>query len=663
MDRRVFVMGTVVGAGTVGACSCGGGSPAAATPAVAAPLASPAAVPVAVETPVSGAPAKQTVVAALRVDGRYRTDQAQLFMAPPPGVVKSTGGSYHEYPARDSVASPKAAQAMTGTGPHYAYVDLTAGWAWKNKNGDWIDAKGVAQGSAAHWSCVSTLGKNVVDVTAGVMASFDAKRWNGYIVRGVGRSAFTTEQHATPPVQNVIYKDGTSATLKCTVVAGFEPSSSYSQVGAPEVAVETGRHAAMEFERPTKAVASASMTLQVTSAGGVINGFLVNPPVNSEPVTSGLAAGYAKDAGIKAHSDVIFSHTYDDASTPSDWMGPDGINVYSNARWSPDVFDPALAKDTSRLPHIHQGKWIKNIANASLIKSGYSAEGFKPLAPGLGAIRVLIPGTKAADGAAVGYGGGYGCDMAMYLPDDLCGTLDEVYIRYYLRLGDHEPEYLSNIKMLRTADVAAAQYALHGGKFGIGASHWTQYGGNNNVGGGNIGWTNRGSWLEYPADIGSGAMVPGVHSWDMIGYNGSMGSMGGLGAAMYPGYWYCIESRIKLNTVDLSKTPFTADPSKNLNDAEIDVWIDGRKVLEMRNFSYRKLPLDYSPGPDTFSNATKMGKTPIANGLLVPIRNLGVTAISLNDYNGGVLPATSDRVKFYAGLVVSKTRIGMMTGV
>ena len=662
MDRRVFVMGSVVGAGSVAACGCGGGASAVAAPVATAPLANQATAAVAVETPISVAPPAQVVATALRVDGRYRTDQPQLFVAPPKGVTKSTGGSFYEFPARASVANPKSALGMPGIGPTYAYVDLTSGWAWTNKNGDWIDVAGVPQGKAPHWTGVSVLGKTVLDATLGVKASFDQKRWNAYIVQGTGRSVFTTDQHATPPFQTVNYADGTTARLECTAAVAFEASSSYAQGGAQAVAVENGRHVAMEFERPKKAVASATLTLQVQSANGTINGFLVNPPVNTEPVMTGLANGYPGDIGITANPDVIFAHAYEDTKAPSDFLGPDGINVYSNAKWSPDVFNPALAKDKDRLPHIHQGKWIKNIANASVIKSGYAGEGFKPLAPGLGAVRVFIPGTKAADGAAVGYGGGYGCDMAMYLPDELCGWLDEIYIRYYVRLGDHGAEYLSDIKMLRTQAEAAANYALHGGKFGIGASHWTQYGGNNNVGGGNIGWTNRNAWEEYPADIGSGAMRPGVHSWDMIGYNGSMGSIGGLGAAMYPGYWYCIESRLKLNTVDVSATPFTADPAKNLKDAEIDVWIDGRKVLEMRNFSYRRLPLDYG-GPETWNNVTKIGKTPLANGLLVPIRNLGVTAITLNDYNGGVQPATSDRVKFYAGLVVSKKPIGMMSGI
>jgi len=664
LDRRIFIAGTVVGAGTLVAGGCGGASSSSGLAAAGSSV------------DVAGMVAPGSASAspvALRIDGRYRTDQAQLFLSAPLGVVKSGGGSYWETPARVTVAAPKAPFDYGAIGPTYTHVDVGSGWAWKNANGDWVDAAGVAQGTSPHWSVVANSASGasagftyVVDASLGVKAAFAGKRWNAYVVRGsAGVRAFTTNLHATPPYQTVIYTDGSTAVLKCTAAIAFESSSVYAQGGALEASVGGGRNAILEFERPTKSVQSATMTLPVTqhwSGNGIFTGFLADPPLNTQPIESGLAASYKLDVGIKAHADVIFAHSYNDGSAPSDWMGPASINVYSAAVWSPDVFNPAAAKDTTRLPHVHQGKWIKNLGSATLVDSAYTGHGFQPLAPGLGAIRVTIPGSGVVDGGAAGYAGGAGCDMAMYLPDALCGTLDEIYVRYYLRLGTHDPEYLENIKMLRTEAGSTAQYALHGGKFGIGPSHWTQYGGNNNIGGGNIGWTSRNAWMEYPADVGGGAMRPGVHSWDMLGYDGPMGRIGGLGTAMYPGYWYCIESRLKLNTVDLNATPFTADPTKNLNDAEIDIWIDGRKALEMRNFSYRKLPLDYS-GPDTFNSVTKIGKTPLANGLLVPIRNLGVTAITLNDYNGGVLPATTDRVKFYAGLVVSKKPIGMITGV
>jgi hypothetical protein len=669
VDRRIFMVGTVAGVGALATNGCGGGGNDGGGDASAPGLA-----PTAAPTASSEAPKNSRALAALlRGDGRYRTDQALLFLAPPTGVVKSTQGAFWETPARAGIASPKAGFGYGLVGPGYKFVDVFSGWAWVHPGGDWVDTAGQSQGTQPHWSVNANAVSGAtaaftytLDVTAGVKAALDGKRWNAYVVRGTaGARAFTSAEHATPPQIAVKYADGSSSVLHCTLAAALEPSTAYAQGGATEVSVVSGRNAVIEFERPAKAVLSATLTLPVTqhwSGSGVISGYLADPPLNTQPLIGGLSTAYPLDVGIKAHPDVIFAHGYADSSSFNDWFGPTSINVFDAKQWSPNVFDPKAVKNPNLLPNVHQGKWLKNRGTTTLVNSSYAKEGFRPLAPGLGALRVNIPGSGAADGASVGYSGGFGCDLAMYLPDALCGTLDEIYIRYYLMLGAHDPEYLAKMKMFRSQDGTTAQYAQHIGKFGIGASHWTQYGGNDNIGGGNVGWTNRNAWMEYSADVGGGQTAPGVHSWDMIGYNGLMGSIGGLGAALFPGYWYCLECRLKLNTVDLSATPFTADPSKNLDDAEIDVWLDGRKVLEMRKFSYRKLPLDYG-GPASYNYTTRMGKTPLARGLLVPIRNLGVTAITLNDYNGGVLPAGSDRVKFYAGLVVSQKPIGPMQGI
>ncbi len=667
MDRRIFIMGTL-GSGAL-AVGCGGGGSSSEPPT--AGDGTDASVGPAPAPPASPAPpAPSPAPAYSPLAGRYRAEQPRLFLVPPVGVVKGTGGSYWETPARAEVAAPKASYDYAAVGPTYLHVDVGSSWAWRNRNGDWIDASGVPQGATAHWSvgadAVATgLFTYGVDVTRGVQAAYAAQRWNAYIVRGVGASrTFASEQHATPPFLSVIYEDGQTAMLRCTAAVALEPSSAYAQGGAASVRVATGRHAALEFERPARAVRSATLTLPVLEhAAGVgrIEGFLADPPLNAEPVQWGLASGYPRDAGVRAHPGVVFAHLYEDAGQESDWIESQHVNVFDVTRWSPHLFDPAAEKIQTRLPFVHQGRWIKTKGNAALVPSGYGGEGFQPLMAGVGAIRVNIPGNTAADGAGVGYVGGFGCDLAMYLPDELCGVLDEIYVRYYLRLGVHPDEYLRDTKMFRTEAGAQAQYALHGGKFGIGASHWTQYGGNSGVAGGNVGWTNRNAWREYPADVVGGGMRPGVHSWDMLGYDRYYGSIGGLGASLYPGHWYCIETRLKLNTVDTSVSPFQADPAKNLEDAEFDVWLDGRKVLEMRDFSYRKLPLDYS-GPASFDAKTKMGRTPLDRGLLVPIRQLGVTAVTLNDYNGGVLPAGTDRVKFYAGLVVARQPIGPMAG-
>lgn len=652
VDRRVFIVGSVAGGLTAAGCD---GNVAKAVTSMSNEARAPA------------GPA-QPMAPLL---GRYRADQPRLFLAPPREGIVSISGGRSETPAHAAVAPPKSAYSYGGVGPTTKYVDVGSEWAWKNRNGDWIDAKGMAQGAAPHWACTTSaqavgVREYVVDATAGAKAAQEPWRWNAYIVRCMaGACGLSTAYHATAPFMTVQYVDGSTARLACVAAAAFEPSSSYAQGGAPQINMRKGRHAAYEFERPDRAVRSATLSLTVLEHGkdiGQIHGFLANPPLNTEAVASGLAAGHPRDDGIRAERAVIFAHQYADGSREADWIEQKNLNVYNPAFWSPHVFDPNARKDEDKLPFIHQGRWVKTKANASLVDSRYSGEGFKPLAPGLGAIRVKTPGNRSSDGASVGYDGGLGTDLAMYLPDAQCGYLDEIYIRYYLRLGMHPAEYLAQTKMFRTAPTAAAQYALQGGKFGIGASHWTRFGGNNNIGGGNIGWTNRNLWREYPADVECGGTRIGVHSWDMLGHDRQYGEIGGLGAAIYPGHWYCLESRLKLNTVDTSRSPFQADPAKNLDDAEFDMWLDGRKVLEMRNFSYRKLPLDYG-GPSSWDRKTRMGKTPFEDKrYLVPFRQLGVTAITLNDYNGGVLPAGTDRFKFYAGLVVATAPIGPMAG-
>lgn len=651
VDRRMFIVGSVAGGLTAAGCDGEVATSIAATSAE-----SQASAPVQALGPLLG---------------RYRTDQPRLFLAPPTEGLVSISGGRSATPARATVGEPKSAYNYGGVGPTSKYVDVGSEWAWKNRNGDWVDAKGVSQGTTPHWACTTSnkaVGEReyVVDATAAAKAALQPGRWNAYIVRCMaGSCTLSTAYHATAPFMAVQYVDGGTARLGCVAAAVFEPSSSYAQGGSPQIKLRKGRHAAYEFERPDRAVRSATLTLSVIEHGTEacqIQGFLADPPLNSESVVKGLAASYPRDAGIQAESAVIFAHLYADGSRESDWIEQKNLNVYNPAFWSPHVFDPSARKDEDKLPFIHQGRWVKTKASATLVDSRYAGEGFKPLAPGLGAIRVRTPGKQAADGASVGYDGGFGTDLAMYLPDAQCGYLDEIYIRYYLRLGMHAPETLAQTKMFRTAPTAAAQYALQGGKFGIGASHWSQFGGNNNVGGGNLGWTNRNLWREYPADVVGGGTRIGVHSWDMLGYDRQYGEIGGLGAAIYPGHWYCLESRLKLNTVDTSRSPFEADPAKNLEDAEFDMWLDGRKVLEMRNFSYRKLPLDYGR-PNNWDRKTRMGRTPFdEKRYLVPFRQLGVTAVTLNDYNGGVLPAGSDRFKFYAGLVVATAPIGPMAG-
>ena len=303
-----------------------------------------------------------------------------------------------------------------------------------------------------------------------------------------------------------------------------------------------------------------------------------------------------------------------------------------------------------------QGKWIAKQTNipVDLVSSSYSGEGFQPLLPGMGALKVTILATDVVDGGADGYAGSLGSDLWMLLPESDIGLLDRLFVRYYMRLGDYTATKITDKKMLRNAPGSTAYYALAGGKIGIGQHHWSHYGGNNNIGGGNGGWTNRLTFNEHPLDAGAGGVAIGQHAWDMIGVNFPYGSEGGMGGSIYPGYWYCIEIDLKLNTIDMTGV-------NNLSDAELNVYIDGRLVTHRTGFSYRKGPLDYTPGASSFDSASRMfTHTDPANGL-PPFRQIGHMGIAMNDFQGGTLKTDHDRTVFYTGLVVSKSYIGPMS--
>ena len=262
---------------------------------------------------------------------------------------------------------------------------------------------------------------------------------------------------------------------------------------------------------------------------------------------------------------------------------------------------------------------------------------FAPLAPGIGALKVRIPTQPGVDGDAFGYSGAFGSQCYMYLPEPISGLLQEIYCRFYLRIGDNgTPKPIADTKMFRNTG-NNANYAVAGGKFGIGATHWSFWGGNNNVGGGNLGWSGRYSWLEIPSDSKDSGIVPGIHAYDNVGINFPIGKTG-YGSALYKNEWYCIESRLKLNT-------WTTDGSKT-TDGEMDVWIDGKLASQQRNFSFRKGPLDYV-------TATPLTARP-------PFRELGVVDIVMNLYQGGVMLADHDMTFFHTGLVTSTSYIGPM---
>lgn len=592
----------------------------------------------------------------------YRTGQDWLFTDLQRGTPVQSAGSFNETPVRVGISNGTAfnwGSTLGSTiGPTYTYVDAGAKWAWVNLGGDWINTAGTAQATTLPHASVAanvvTSGSSVytVDITAGVQTARNTPRWNSYIVRCTGGlRALATQLHATlaPPSILVTYTDSTTAVLACTACVRLMAGTSYTQIGATEALISSS--VAMSFEAPTKAVSSAVLTIAVTqhnATPATISWFLANPTKTVPTVVPGIAAGYAKDLGLSANAAVIVAHDYRDGTTLSDWVIPGIVNPVS-ANWDPSLWN-ASAADLSRLPTAYGGiprttRWSRCNAESgdaiALVASTHAADGFAPLTAGVGALRVHIAKWDGADGStdSHGFSGWLGADLRIFFPKTVCGLLGDTYTRFYWRY--HLPAAKKRIvdkKMYRPSVVSVASYALMGGKFGMGVSHLTERGGNSNIGGGNLGWTNRLGHITATADAPLAGMTPYVHSWDMIGANMALGNVGGMGGALYPDRWYCVEIRCKLNTYN----PLGGSPSDGL----MEIWLDGVKVASHTGWSYRD-------GPPL----TADGVVPTS---FAPFRELGPHTLWLNCFQGGTLGADEERVEFYGPMACSTSYIGPM---
>lgn len=604
----------------------------------------------------------------------FRATQPYLFIDVPltTEIEVSSNNFSYQIPARIPGSEPYGIGAF---GPSRDYVDKMCAWAWDNRGGDWIDLSGTRHGTTPHWSFLantvsggSAVYTYTADMTAALNAAFSLNRWNAYIVRnenpgnpasgGGARSAASHHQSDLPaPSIDVTYSDGSTATLKCVAFCGFNGSTDYASIGSPWQGLD--ENATIEFERPTKAVSSATLTLTITShwsGGSKIAGYLADPPLNTSVVHTGVAQGYIKDAGISANAAVLLAPSLNDGLVWADQVY--SINTDNLSNWSQNLVNGnTTAPEMNKLPFVAAGKWV-NGNDFGFVDSGYSAEGFFPLAPGLGAIRSFTPAGPQVDGTVQPSGGG-GRRMFMHLGEPDIGNLQEMYVRFYVLLGTDNRRLMKDVLMYAPYVGNWLSYAMAGGKWGFGAEHWTYTGGNNQTGGGNIGWSNRMGFAERPLDFSAGGTSFYVHSMDMIGVDSCYGGEnGGYPGAMYSGQWYCIETRLKLNDVDGSQ----ADGSANPVNAEMDLWVNGRLVASKRNFSYRKLPLNYTNPADNYPGLGPMQYTRIDqwNSVMPCFREIGHRGIALNDYQGGVMAADHDVVRFYTGVVASKSYIGPM---
>jgi len=549
-------------------------------------------------------------------------------------------------------------------GPTHRYVDAHTGWAWRVPGGDWTDADGTAQGDKP-WFSVQTVplgpGPQPADYTAEVTRLVnrvvERKHWLALMMLAPGAprtiSGLRHPLHQAPAI-DVTYVDGEFERLRCRIVAALAPSSQQPVTALPETALP----AVLEFDRPRRAVRSAKLRFTVVThwsgRSPLVEGYLLDPPVAPPPVQQGLAASAGRlDDRLAERPGIIGVHRYADGSVLSDFVAGERVNFHAVR-----LFDPAIyglgPHDSSRLPHSGLGKWHNAGPPLVLVPSSYDGEGFQPLAPGLGALRLHMPAARITDGAVTGQDGTLGGHAMIFLPEPLYGRLDRLFVRYYVRLGlpgDAMPRHRLNV--FRAP--GQPDWIAMSGKFGIGPDHSTSLGGVSGSSGGGGGWQMRLSWYECDAGVGGPderGLAPGFHLYDFQGANPPghrygtewgpqderWGQRTGHGGMLYAGHWYCVETDLKLNSVSSRAPGYRAD-------GELRAWVDGRLVWERTGMVFRTLPLAVGSGDPA---------------RLPPCRELGVRGLWLNWFHGGRTPNTVPRTVFYTGLAWGTEYIGPM---
>lgn len=584
---------------------------------------------------------------------RYRSQQTQLFQSVPRRELKSRvaqGQPFH----------------WDLFGPTHRYVDAHTGWAWQRPGGDWIDAAGQRHGPQPWFSVNADAGASsqsaaryTVDVTALVNKAAHDKRWLAVLMAAPVTprtiAGLVSAQHP-PPLIEVVLVDGKPGRLRCRVAAGISAASVLPNTAAEAINLP----AMLEFDRPEGPVKSARLHFTVTAhwsgRNPLIDGFLLDPPLNLGPVRPGLAQAQAGslDEGLAAQASVIGVHRYTDQNRLADFVHSDRGGMTSEQHFDPAIYGTG-AEDKRRFPHAGLGKWINAGSRWELVNSAHPDEGFAPLAPGLGALRLHMPAEPGlADGAIVGHDGTLAGHAMIFLPEDLYGRLDRIFVRYYLRLGlpgRATPQHRLQVQHAP----GVSDWTSLTGKFGIGPDHSTSLGGVSGSSGGGKGWQMRLGWAECDSANGGPderGWAPGFHLYDFLDNNpaghryGSeqpaqferWGQLGGTGGMLYAGHWYCIETELKLNRLDTTGPGFRPD-------GELRAWLDGRLVFERSGLVFRTLPIAEAP-----YNPNK----------LRPCRALGVRGLWLNWFHGGKTPSTLDRTLFYTGLAWAKDYIGPM---
>ena len=455
------------------------------------------------------------------------------------------------------------------------YYNRAGQLEWKTRLGDWRDAHDVAQGDAPYAAASVTVahqGKFVEwDGTPLVREWLGGKYPNqGLFLRAVGGQgarSFGSREQKDVALRPQLVLTGAKGTLALAPQADtYLEGSTYRSLGnADTLKVSPApQHALLRFDLAGAGqlgpVSKAGLRLHnLTQSGGkpltvgVFRCAQGHDAPTEEP-RYGLAAQYPGDRGIGTDPAVLFATGFE----PEDW-----------------------AKEWSQVAPRERLRTLD--ADAALQ--------FRPLHGKALAVH-LAKGELTACNTLYKFGQKHGTEP------------EEVYFRYYLRLGDDWNQTVQGGKMPGLSGTY--------GKAGWGGRRSN----------GSNGWSARGSfYLSIPDDN----PLAGRHPIGWYCYHADQQGAYGDGWVWKHGYrgfleknrWYCVEQYVKLNT-----------PKEK--DGVLRAWVDGRLAFEKTDLRFR----DVDP--------------------------LKVEQVWLNVYHGGTAPSPHDQHLFIDNVVIATKYVGPM---
>ncbi|NDP41164.1 MAG: DNRLRE domain-containing protein [Aromatoleum sp.] len=407
---------------------------------------------------------------------------------------------------------------------------------WRNRQGDWIDAAGTAQGNVPFADAFvdnierpQTVQWNVTPLLEGWMHG--AYPNAGLVlspVRGkpnTDTAAFVSREASSPETQPqllVTLADGGQVRLGAIADTNLDCSTVTSLGQSPGLRVGGSSRVAVQFDlRALDGTRVARAMLQLTAAshqygGNTIGVFRLDGPAHSDRGTPdlGFAAAYPGDQGIEKNPAVVFATGFESPLWRADW---------------------SYVSRSSTIDRIDRDDGLR----------------FEPLRGH--ALRVTIPRKH-----------NQGVDMGFDFRDKLGAEPEEIFFRYYLRFAnDWDP-------------------GEDGGKLPGPAGTYGKAGWGGRKADPDEGWSMRGGFRRAltPANPFHGRIVVGTYAYHAGGtdfWGDSWEWMrDGLGI-LERNRWYSIEQYFRVNTVGKS-------------DGVMRAWIDGRLAFEQTDVRVRDVP-------------------------------------------------------------------------